>query len=48
LDKPIDVGYYKIIWDGKDAAGRTVPTGVYLYRMQAGEFVATGKSVVIH
>ncbi len=48
LDEPMAAGYHKIIWDGKDAAGRTVPTGVYLYKMQAGEFLAVRKSVVIH
>jgi len=29
-------GYYTETWDGRDAGGRAVPSGVYLCRMQAG------------
>lgn len=48
LNKAMEPGYHKVSWDGKDASGRFVPTGVYLYKMQAGEFVAIRKCVVIH
>ncbi|MDZ7343804.1 MAG: Ig-like domain-containing protein, partial [candidate division KSB1 bacterium] len=48
VDDVMAPGYHKIRWDGKDAAGRLVPTGVYFYKMFAGEFVAVRKSVVIH
>ncbi len=47
LEKEIPPGYHKITWDGKDATGRPVPSGVYLYKMQAADFVAVRKSVVI-
>lgn len=36
-DKVYDPGNYSIPWDGTDAHGRPVPTGMYLYRMKAGE-----------
>ena len=31
-------GTHRIIWDGRDANGQLVGTGVYILRMQAGEF----------
>ena len=31
-------GYHPIGWDGRDASGRHVASGVYFVRMQAGEF----------
>ena len=40
-------GTYQIQWDGKDDAGRTLPSGVYFYRLQAGEFNQTRKMVMM-
>ena len=31
-------GYYRITWDGRDASGREVGSGVYLYRLRARSF----------
>jgi Ca-activated chloride channel family protein len=31
------IGRFEITWDGKDDAGNTVPSGVYIYRLQAGQ-----------
>ncbi len=36
-----------VIWDGKDAYGRIVDTGVYFFRAEIGEKVTWGKVVVI-
>ncbi|MDP1675308.1 MAG: VIT domain-containing protein [Bacteroidota bacterium] len=30
-------GMFEITWNGKDDAGNTVPSGVYMYRLQAGQ-----------
>jgi hypothetical protein len=40
-------GYYSVVWDGRNEAGQTVSTGLYLYRVQAGSFVATHKMLLI-
>jgi len=40
-------GYYTINWDGKDGSERQAATGVYFYRLCAGEFKATKKVVVL-
>ena len=39
-------GSYAVTWDGRDAAGRQVSTGVYLYRLQAGADVVSRKMVL--
>jgi hypothetical protein len=41
-----DAGCYRVSWDGRDARGRAVGSGVYLVRMEAGGFSATSKLVV--
>ena len=40
-------GYYNVVWDGRNEAGQTVSSGLYLYRVQAGSFVATHKMLMI-
>ena len=37
-----DPGRYATFWDGRDGDGRSVGTGLYLYRMRAGDFVEHG------
>jgi hypothetical protein len=39
-------GWYAASWDGKDLRGRSVSTGVYLVRFEAGPFTTTRKLVV--
>ncbi len=39
-------GKYKLSWDGKDERGNKVSSGVYLYRMHAGEFSTTKKMIL--
>jgi len=40
-------GYYNVVWDGRNEAGQTVSSGFYLYRVQAGSFVAVHKMMLI-
>ncbi|MBW7996472.1 MAG: alpha/beta fold hydrolase [Candidatus Glassbacteria bacterium] len=42
-----ETGTHQVIWDGTDESGRKVASGVYLYRMKAGEFVQTRKMVIL-
>jgi subtilisin family serine protease len=37
----LDPGYHPIGWDGRDAGGRRVASGVYFVRVQAGAFAKT-------
>ncbi len=47
ISKEQKAGYYNVVWDGRNEAGQTVSTGLYLYRVQAGSFVATQKMLML-
>ena len=40
-------GFKSVQWDAKDSMGRPVSAGVYLYQIEAGEFVQTKKMVLL-
>jgi flagellar hook assembly protein FlgD len=40
-------GTYEITWNGKDQIGNPVPSGVYIYGIEAGEYVHSQKMVLI-
>jgi hypothetical protein len=46
VNAPQTPGVKKIIWDGRDKQGNRVATGIYFYRLEAGNFVATRKMVL--
>ena len=41
LDGPAEAGEHSIRWDGRSAAGRRAPAGVYLVRFRSEGFEAT-------
>ncbi len=40
-------GYRSVVWGGTDDRGQLVSSGVYLYRLQTGEFSLTKKMVLL-
>lgn len=40
-------GSYSVVWNGRDAHGNAVPSGVYLYTISAGSFTETKKMILI-
>ncbi len=47
LNEEMDGGSYSIVWDGKDHSGRSLASGVYLYRLETDGFVQTKKLVLM-
>jgi hypothetical protein len=47
VDADKSAGSYTAVWDGTDLNGRTVGTGIYMYRLQAGSFVESRKMVLM-
>ncbi len=47
VDRVQDEGDYDVLWDGKDRSGRRLPSGVYIYRLRAGESQITRKMVML-
>jgi len=47
VDEPQEPGYKRVHWDGKDDRGNEVSSGVYFYRIVAGDFVKSKKMTVL-
>jgi hypothetical protein len=47
LNSPQTAGHRSIQWNATNNAGQQVPAGVYLYRIEAGEFRQTKKIVLL-
>lgn len=41
-------GQYRVLWNGHDDHGVAVPSGVYLYRLQTGNFMQARKMIFVH
>jgi hypothetical protein len=46
-ENSLPAGTYQITWDGTDRYGRAVSTGVYLYRIEAGNYSQTKKMLLL-
>ncbi len=47
VDQNMSAGYYTAKWNGLNARGARVSSGVYVYEMRAGSYVETRKMVLI-
>jgi hypothetical protein len=47
MDRELSGGTYHVEWDGKDRNGRVAASGVYLYKLYAGNDVATRKMLLL-
>ena len=47
VDATLAAGYHDAIWNGRDNAGNQVASGVYLYRIRAGDFTEIKKLMLL-
>ena len=47
INQTQDAGYRSVIWDATNDYGKPVSAGIYLYKIQAGEYMQTKKMVLL-
>ena len=47
VDGDRGAGRHTAVWDGRDAGGHAVPSGVYFYRLQAGDTVLARRMLLV-
>ena len=47
IDETKSAGSHTVYWDGTDKAGKVVSSGVYFYRLQAGDFIESKRMMLI-
>ena len=46
-DKKQKAGLHTVIWNGRDLTGNPLPSGVYFYKMVAGEYIKIRKMTLL-
>ena len=46
-DRQFEPGRHVLNWDGRNDRGELVPSGIYFYRMKAGEYIALKKMLLV-
>jgi serine protease AprX len=47
VDEPKSAGEYEVVWDGKNERGEEMASGIYFYRLKAGDFTETRKMLLL-
>jgi len=47
VNEHLEAAYHSVVWDGKDASGVSVSSGVYFYKMEAGKYTSTKKMILM-
>ena len=47
VDEYQEAGVHRVTWDSRGKDGRSAPSGIYLYRLSAGEYVESKKMILM-
>jgi hypothetical protein len=47
VQEVVKPGYHRVVWDGRDAMGKSVGSGLYFYRVQVGQAAQIGKMTLV-
>jgi len=47
VNQSMNSGTYNVTWDGRNLSGQNVVSGIYLYRIQANDFVSVKKMIML-
>ena len=47
VDDRLPAGAYEAVWDGTDRNGRSVASGVYLYRLTSAAYIRTRQMMLV-
>jgi flagellar hook assembly protein FlgD len=47
MNESREAGNHSIVWNGTDNTGRSIGSGIYYYKMQAGSYSSTRKMVLM-
>lgn len=47
IDQTVHQGWHSVSWDGKDDNEKQVSSGLYFFRMEAGDFIGVKKELLL-
>ncbi|MBL7094528.1 T9SS type A sorting domain-containing protein [candidate division KSB1 bacterium] len=47
VNEEVDAGFHQVVWDARDVADLDLSSGVYIYHIQAGDFMESRKMMLI-
>ncbi|MCK4652932.1 MAG: T9SS type A sorting domain-containing protein, partial [Candidatus Cloacimonetes bacterium] len=47
LNEKLDAGTHQVVWNGKDENGKSVTSGIYFYKLKAGNYISTKKMILL-
>jgi flagellar hook assembly protein FlgD len=47
VNEKLDAGTHQVTWNGTDANGKPVSSGIYFYKMKAEKYTSTKKMILM-